>query len=339
MNIADYLFSAKATWFWIWISSLVLMAIIAVGFSVAESNPLGEVSCDRVLSYASEQCEVITKHGVIRQQANFWSNFAYAAFGLFIFFRRGTTIGKAVGLAFVFLALGSGLFHGTLTTLGQYLDIMGIDVLLLLLILHAVLCTWDRDPESTPSILSLIIFLSLVGLAMGLFKSIFDSTLVSVGAGLLLFVIAIIGIGRRRGSWGDEQARWVKWFGVLGLVVFLCAALFKFLDGKDVKAFAPDRDCKQFDSRPVDAAPAASCTGKCPTEPCCDKSCACCQDIYNVVDPPRHCFEVKPKIACKIFGANPVIQGHGLWHVLSATGLFFVFEFFLVLFRKEETGW
>ena len=337
MNVSDYLFSSKGTWFWIWVSSLVLMAILAFGFSVAGSNPFGEVTCDRVMSYASEQCEVITQHGLIRQQANFWSNFAYAAFGLFIFFRRGTTIGKAVGLAFVFLAFGSGLFHGTLTTWGQYLDIMGIDVLLLLLILHAVFCTWELNPETTFSTVSWICFLTLTGLLMGFAKGIFDSTIVSLGAGLLLFVIGVYATGLRQGSWGVEQARLAKWFGLLAVSVFLCAVLFKFLDGKDVRVFGQDRDCKQCNSQPVAKAPPKSCTGKCPGEPCCDTSCACCQDIYNAVDSPSHCYEVKPKFFCGIFGANPIIQGHALWHVLSAGGLFFIFEFFGALYKKDET--
>jgi hypothetical protein len=313
------------------------MAILAFGFSVAGSNPFADITCDRVLSYASEQCEVITKTGLIRQQANFWSNFAYAGFGLFIFFRRGTTIGKAVGVAFVFLALGSGLFHGTLTTWGQYLDIMGIDVLLLLLILHAVFCTWEFSPETTLSTVSWICFLSLTGLFMGFAKGVFDSTLVSMAAGLLLFVIGVYGVGLRHGNWGVEQARWARWFGLLAVSVFLAAILFKFLDGKDVRVFGPERDCKPCNSQSVANAPAKSCTGKCPGEPCCDATCACCQDIYNAVDSPSHCHEVKPKLFCGILGSNPVIQGHGLWHVFSAAGLFFVFEFFGTLSKKDKT--
>ncbi len=333
MNVSDYLFSSKATWFWIWISSLVLMAILAFGFSVARSNPFGEVTCDRVMSYASEQCEAITDHGLIKQQANFWSNFAYAAFGLFIFFRRRTTIGIAIGLAFVLLAFGSGLFHGTLTTFGQYLDIIGINVLLLLLILHGVFSAWQLHPEFWPTT-SWIGLLTILGIFMGLFKGIFDSTYVALSAGGLLFLVGVYGSGRRHSDWFDGNTRWHKWFwfGLLAAILFAGATAFKFLDGKDITAV---QECKQCNGcEAVNKAPVLSCKGLCPGAACCDTRCACCQDVYKGVDESKNC-EIKPKALC--LGTNPVIQGHALWHVLSAAGLFFIFEFFGSLFEKEET--
>ncbi len=337
MNFRDWLFGPKGSWFGIWISFLVFTAIIVLLGSLFKWNPWGEVSCDRVMSYASEQCEAITKDGFIRQQANFWSNFGYAAVGLFIFFRRGTSIGKAVGLAFIFLAIGSALFHGTLTNWGQYLDIMGIDVVLLLLVLHAVFSAWDLHPEFWPT-LSWIFFLTLLGLMMGGFKGIFDSTLVSLGAGGVLFVIGVYGSGRRHGDWFGEGARWYKWFwfGLLAAVVFGGAAGFKYFDGKDVRVFAPNQDCNQCNGcEPINQAPVGSCTGLCPGAACCDTRCACCQEVYEGVAEPHNCNEIKPKGLC--FGSNPVFQGHALWHVFSALGLFFVFEFFAALFKKQET--
>jgi hypothetical protein len=335
MKLRDWFFGPKGVWLGIWISFLVLTVIIVLLGSIFKLNPWGDVSCDRVFSYASEQCEAITKDGFLRQQANFWSNFAYGAVGLFIFFRRGTTIGKAVGLAFVFLGIGSGLFHGTLTTWGQYLDIMGIDVLLLLLVLHAIFSVWNLRPQMWAA-LSWILFLTLLGFMMGGFKGIFDSTLVSLSAGGVLFVLGVYGSGRRHDDWYGANTRWYKWFwfGVLAAVLFSGASVFKFLDGKEIKVFAPEQQCLQCNNcQPVDEAPVGKCTGLCPSA-CCDVRCGCCQEVFESVDKPTKCNEIKPRFAC--FGSNPVIQGHALWHVFSAFGLFFVFEFFGSLFVKPE---
>ncbi len=331
MSFSDWFFDQKGAWFWIWISSLVLTALIVVGFSVAKWNPWGEVTCDRVMSYASEQCEAITKTGLIRQQANFWSNFAYFAVGLFIFFRRGTVIGKAVGLAFAFLFLGSGLFHGTLTTWGQYLDIMGINVLLLLLILHAVFSAWQLRPEFWPTI-SWLGLLTILGIFMGLFKGMFDSTNVALGAGGVLLLVGVYGSARRHSDWFDGNWHKWFWFGLLAAVLFGGAAAFKFSDGKDI---AVAQECNQCNGcEPVYKASVSACKGHCPGAACCDTRCACCEDVYNAVDESTNC-EIKPKALC--FGTNPAIQGHAIWHVLSAIGLFFIFEFFGSLFEKRET--
>lgn len=334
MKLRDWLFGPKGAWLGIWISFLVLTAILVLIGSLLKLNPWGDVSCDRVLSYASEQCEAITKDGFLLQQANFWSNFAYGLVGLFIFFRRSTIIGKAVGLAFVFLGIGSGLFHGTLTTWGQYLDIMGIDVLLLLLVLHAIFSVWDLEPGMWPT-LSWILFLTLLGFMMGGFKDIFDSTLVSLGAGGVLFVIGVYGAGRRHDDWFGKDARWHKWFlfGLLAAVVFAGAATFKFFDGKEITVFAPEQQCVQCNNcQPVNDAPVGACTGLCPAA-CCDVRCGCCEEVYKSVDQATQCNEIKPRTMC--FGSNPVFQAHALWHVFSAFGLFFIFEFFRSLFDKQ----
>ncbi len=337
MNVRDWFFGPKGYWLGTWISFLVLTVIVVLLGTLLNLNWWGAVTCDRVMSYTSEQCEAITKDGFLRQQANFWSNFGYGGVGLFIFFCRASKIGKAVGLAFVFLAIGSGLFHGTLTTWGQYLDIMGIDVVLLLLVLHAIFCTWELPQDTLPTI-SWIGFLTLLGLTMGLFKGIFDSTMVSLGAGGVLFVIGAYGAGRRHEDWGDGQTRWKHWFwfGLIAAVLFGGAVAFKYFDGKEVTVFAACQDCNQCNGcEPVSKAPVGSCKGTCPGAECCDTRCACCEDVFNAVEGNGHCKEIKPRGLC--FGTNPVFQGHALWHVFSAMGLFFVFQFFWSLVEQEET--
>jgi hypothetical protein len=296
-----WLFGPKGWWFGVCISFLILTIFMALIASHREFNPWGEVTCDRALGYASEQCEFISRDGFLRQQANFWSNFAYLAVGLFIFFRSDAVIARAVGLAFVFLCIGSALFHGTLTTWGQYLDVMGIDIVLALLVLQAVIGTFQLDLASAP-ILSWIGFLTMAGIFMGLFKGVsifgfhlFDSTVVSVSAAVVFLVLGAWAIKREQGK-AQQNCGWCV-PALLAVICFGGAVAFKFADGREVMAT------------------------------CGAKIADCCADVFEGVSTSTipSCV-IQEHALC--FGAHSIVQGHAMWHVLSALGMLWIFDFF-----------
>ena len=106
-----------APWGWliIWVPCLALVIAMALILGSADVDPW-DPSIDRIFGYREEQREEVTDTGFFVQFANFWSNFAYLAVGLVMFLRNRTFVGRGTGMAFVFLAVMSGYFHGSLTS-------------------------------------------------------------------------------------------------------------------------------------------------------------------------------------------------------------------------------
>jgi hypothetical protein len=335
-DFRDWLFGPQGRWFGIWVSLLVFTIIIVVIASLLPIHPWGDVTCDRILSYASEQCEFINQKGFLRQQANFWSNFAYLFFGLKIINQHEQWVRKMTGIGFVLLWLGSGLFHGTLTGWGQYLDVIGIYIVLLMLVLHAWVETVHRGTmDQVLAALWSILFM-VAAILMGWHKDTFDSTIMSFGSGGLLTLIGVYGAGRQNEDWDDPNRYYrillirklTKWLvpGLIAAAVFGGAAAFKYEDGKEITL----PDCKACDyCADVKAAPAETCSGTCSENACCDAVCSSCQEIAQGAKEGTKGEKITPRPFC--FGTNPVFQGHALWHLFSAIGLYFVFKFFIAL--------
>ena len=134
----DFLYS-RWGWTAVWLgiaglSILFWLFTVAVGW-----HPWAEVASARAAGYAKEQCEFVNARAFFVQTANFWSNFAYLACGLFIWLRNRTFLGVAVGVTMCLIWFGSGLFHASLTEFGQLLDVVSIYVALGALLLYAVI--------------------------------------------------------------------------------------------------------------------------------------------------------------------------------------------------------
>jgi hypothetical protein len=245
-------FGTRWGWLVVWAITLVaVIAIVLVGVLFG-LHPWSDVSPDELRSYSKEQCEKITTGGFLLQQANFWSNFAYLAAGLLIWMRNRTVIGTCTGIMFCFLALGSGYFHGTLTSSGKYLDIIGIYVVLTTLLLQGILESFDLHPPA-PVTGGFFFLAWMMGVIPGVYKNdveLFSSdvwTIILAGALLAMMVIGALICNARWKSFG--------WPTVAAIGAFAIAIVFKYGDGKDNNSFPfsvfDGFLCKSFGSNPV----------------------------------------------------------------------------------------
>jgi hypothetical protein len=328
-------------WLIIWIPVLALFVAIALIGNAADWAPW-EPNLDRMCFYREEQRELVRTGSFFLQVANFWSNFAYLAVGLLILFRSGSFIGRGTGLAFVFLAFGSGYYHGTLTELGQFLDIAGIYIALLALLFHGIIESFDLE-TSTDRVRNWFWFLVVCGMYAGFSKGLVQwhkSEIVAIFLGALIgilmiywfFAVLLIGGGGSK----DFSTLWGPF--ALALISFAGAAFFKYGDMTDL-----DRKyqcCKvTVQGKEVELPALESCPKNPPGylvkykvtvqekevelsafETCVPK------------DPPG--YLVKPDDSWA-FGSESILQGHALWHIFSAFGMLCIFEFFTSLRRQS----
>jgi hypothetical protein len=304
----------RGRWGWLipWTVCLLLVLLIVIIGEIGGLKPWGPISDDA--KYACEHCEHIARNGFFHQVANFWSNFVYLAAGLIILFSGESTaksgvaialIRKGVGLTFVALSIGSGLFHGTITDWGKTLDIVGVYVAFLAILFYGLLSLFDINlPESRmrlPEWLLVSLFcLTMVYAVFAAFTrthiALHDSDVFMPLLGGLLLILTIICAVRYR-------KRETNWGWPLGatLLSFVAAGIFKYLDGKYCT-----------DSSGLFTYLLKFCDGEC---------------------------QSSPKFVCDVFGSNPILQGHALWHVASGVGVLSVMEFFTSLHKDLRTVW
>lgn len=271
-NISSVYAWIYSRWGWLAITGIVILSIIIIVLfgSLLNLQPWSDLAPDRAEQYAEEHCEAISKDSFLVQQANFWSNFAYLAVGLLIWLRNRTVMGVWTGAMFCFLSIGSGFFHGTLTSSGQYLDIIGIYAVLTALIIKGVFETFNL--QSPGPVLGGILFTSglVLSIIAGVFKNdfiLFDSDiwtlLLAVSLALLIVIRSILDLLGRKTLWILD-----RWFiSTIMIASFIAAGIFKFGDGEG-------------------------------------------------------------NFLCNLLGSNPVLQGHALWHLSSAVGLYCVWALF-----------
>jgi len=299
-------------WLMAWTVCLLVALLIVIIGEIGGLEPWGPISDEA--KYACEHCEHIARSGFFHQVANFWSNFAYLAAGLIILFsgeskaNSGVAIAlirKSVGVMFVGLSVGSGLFHGTITGWGKTLDIVGVYVAFLALLFYGLLSLFNINlPESSirlPEWLLVILFcLTMVYAVFAAYTrttiALHDSDVFMPLLGGLLLILTIVCAVRYR----NRETNW-GWPLGASLLSFLAAGFFKYMDGKYCT-----------DSSGLFNYLLKFCNGEC---------------------------HASPKFVCDIFGSNPILQGHALWHVASAFGMLSVFEFFTSLHKDLRTVW
>jgi hypothetical protein len=300
-------------WLIIWIPVLAVFIAIAV-IGNAAGGDLWKPSIDRICSYREEQLELVRIGSLFLQVANFWSNFAYLAVGLIIFFRNGSFIGRGTGLAFVFLAFGSGYFHGSLTEFGQFLDIVGIYMALLALIFHGVIESFDLE-TSTDNVRNWFWFTMVCGMFAGFSKGEIPWHKSDIGAGILGGVIGALMIywifaALLIGGFSSKDFRSLVFPFLLAILCFGAAAFFKFGDKRDLERTYQKCEVK-VRGETVKFEALETCTEKAPPG-----SPANPANVWT-------------------YGSESVIQGHALWHFFSAFGMLGIFEFFTSLRRRS----
>jgi len=173
---------------------------------------------------------------------NAWSNLAYLAAGLLILFRdwRRWLFGWAVGLNLVLLALFSGLYHGSLQSFPQALDVNWIYAVMLCLIIYAAeglthrhLHQWIPGPWK-----NWVIFAGVeVGVVvLTVLKSTNvwapDSTTVFIALVLELANLVVLSLYLMWQREPDVWGSWETWFFPCLIAVLAGAAFFfRLMDG------------------------------------------------------------------------------------------------------------
>jgi len=324
ISIEDLKGWLASPWGWhiVWVPCLTVVIVVAL-FGSALDVHLWQPNAQRLCFYLSEQREEVNLSGFFVQFSNFWSNFAYLAAGLLIFFRNGSFIGFGTGLAFTALAVMSGYYHGSLTETGQTMDIAGIYMVLLALIFHGIVESFDLE-TSSDRIRNWFWFLLLFGLFMGFTKGDIPwhgSDIASAWLGGIIAILMVFGYIHhiRKYKLGGKWQREVLAPGIFAIVAFGIAALFKFGDRTDVTEIWADCNVVKpaLPQGLVSTAPAQ-------IQHCVYDACMIGKGSFFVWDDNSWAF-----------GKNSVLQGHALWHVFSAFALLLIFEYFTSLRNKS----
>jgi hypothetical protein len=228
------LFSIR--WGWLTASAIIFIVFLLLYLilSLANVHPWTDTSQDRIDWYHHEECEAVKPGNVFVQVFNFWSNFSYFAGGLLVVCLSTSHIGRACGVVFILLSLGSGWFHGTLTEFGQTVDLVGVYAALAALIAYAIVELFAVKDQLWPpeeiGFTGLGLFLGCVALgAVGgvlrLTVGFFNSDYFTPFLVIILVVYMVVLIWRSTNS----ADLWLPGIGTL--VVGLLAMVFKFTDG------------------------------------------------------------------------------------------------------------
>lgn len=273
-------------WGWLIITGVcfLLLLIIVMVLHFTPVRPWADVTAGRIAWYHKEQCETVDTSGFLLQVHNFWSNFAYLGAGLLILCLNDSLLGRGVGTVLIFLAFGSALFHGTLTEVGQTVDMAGVYAVLLAMCAYGFveMVPLEYDAAATWLIFSGAVLLGIVAGVIRLTVRFFSSDYFTP---FLVFVLVIYMVS---GALRYERGRGpLLWPAIAAGVSGLLAVIFKFTDGDDNFLLAQHGGDYE------------------------------------------KCF----------YGHSSIIQGHALWHVLSAVMFVCVFEFFRSLLERSRTVW
>ena len=271
-------------WLILWTGFFVVSVLLVIIFHVAGIHPWSDTTSERVAWYHQEQCETVDTSGFFLQVHNFWSNFAYLAAGLLILCLNDSWIGRYIGAVLIFLGLGSGWFHGTLTEFGQTVDMVGVYAALLVLIAYGFVEMIPLEQDG-PWAWTVVLTATVIGAVGGILRTkikFFDSDYFTP---LLVFILlAYMGCVALRYNMKAQDSAVMPFLGFLALGVV--ALIFKFTDG--------------------------------------DKNLlANYGGIYD------KCF----------YGHSSIVQGHALWHALSAGMFVCVFEYFRSFLARSRTVW
>ena len=337
-------------WLIIWTPVLAIFVAIALIGNTAGWAPW-EPNLDRMCFYREEQRELVRTGSFFLQVANFWSNFAYLGVGLLILFRSGSFVGRGTGWAFVFLAFGSGYYHGSLTELGQFLDIAGIYMALLALLFHGIIESFDLETSGDKT-RNWFWFWMVCGMFAGFSKNLVPwhkSDIVAIFLGALIgilmiywfFAALLIGGGGSK----DFSSLWGPF--ALALISFVCAAAFKYGDMTKLnkkyeccKVVVQEKDQEKVQEKEV------LLLGSCvPKDP---RYHEFCKVVVQEKDREKEvsllvvesCVPTDLGYLVKsddswAFGSESILQGHALWHIFSAFGMLCIFEFFTSLRRQS----
>jgi hypothetical protein len=140
-------------------AALICLPVLVVLAALATWNPRGnfwtsveppKAQCEaydsgklrRQTALSSEIYDQIKLDRLIREPQNTVSNLAYVVVGLAILIAGRRPAASALGLAGIFLGIGSGIYHATLLPEWRMVDILGVYAVLYCLLLLGVTAAW-----------------------------------------------------------------------------------------------------------------------------------------------------------------------------------------------------
>jgi hypothetical protein len=183
---------------------VILFALVTGGFDHSDipTDP------EAVRRHRPDQCEPIARDGWFAEPQNTWSNLAYLLAGIVILFRAFDgppsirLLAAAVGGHLAGLAVFSGLYHASLGSLAQSLDVAWVYCALLAMIvfgIHAIVLNFDGRGVPVAGRWVLFGVTSVIGLLLGFMRGTFDSTIVFIVLVVLMAGLAIGAIIQQKG--------------------------------------------------------------------------------------------------------------------------------------------
>jgi hypothetical protein len=229
-------FGRRWSWLFIFGGCVVIVALIAIFGALGDQSPWAP-DADRIAKYHEEQCEKVYVDAFFLQFHNFWSNFIFFAGGLLILFFNRSMPGSFVGSAMVFLFFGSAGFHGTLTSPGQTMDMIGVYAVLLTIIAYAFIevVGWEYRTWPTWAIMIGAVVLAVIGGIIRRSNNFFESgrfaALTVIIIVIYMVTAAFVPAARLRIE-PVAQGN-MLWSAGIAVLAGVLALLFKFTDGAD----------------------------------------------------------------------------------------------------------
>lgn len=217
---------------------IALIAFLATGTGQGMWDQWAESRALRQPSYR----EQIIPSNVFRTRANTWSNLAYIVVGLYAiglgwhdrqrvsperagYLMRTPSISWLFGLACCYLGIGSGLFHASLTRLGQQIDVASMYTPLLVVIAmnlgRSVPARWQTGVRGGVTQLGLTVLILAASLLLFIYKWSMSSFVVLTS--LIAGVIGCVVIDQFRTS--RMQERWLAGSTVTLVAAVVCREL------------------------------------------------------------------------------------------------------------------
>lgn len=209
---------------------LIIFPLFVVLVAVARWNPTGDywggveppkAQCeaydtDRLRTTSTLTAEIYDQRKLdrlFREPQNTVSNLGYAFVGLAVFFSARHRLSKNLGIACIFLATGSGLYHASLLPEWRLIDILGVYAALMSIAVIGVVSVVRRFAPNYDFLLAIVIWIVAVTTGIhrndfrfGGFKPLDSKTIVvacvAVGSACALFGIRQLkSVHTRRWKW------------------------------------------------------------------------------------------------------------------------------------------
>lgn len=206
-------------------------------------------------------CEAPRFHSMIVEPVNFWTNFSYIFFGFLVLlrykkfanqdFKQNKDFVYLYSFALIFLGIGSGFWHMSLTFVGQWLDLFGMYLVVVFLLgYNAIKLNWLNKKSFYAfyfivNIISGILlyyipefrrYLFAIFLVLTIASTIYANRVLPTKQNLKYFYAALLSLGTAYFAWNLDHHKivcdphgWMNGHGIWHILAGLsCYLIFKY---------------------------------------------------------------------------------------------------------------